>query len=182
MKRAIIAPAILAGSALDELKQWLAITTTRDDAALTALLRSALDACEGFTRQMPLEALCEEVQPAVRGLHDLATAPVQAITSLASISPDGARVDLDPGTYLFDIAADGGGRVNLLVAPDQSRVAIRFTAGLAPGWDSLPDGMRHGVIRLAAHQYRERNEGDANRSPPAAVAALWHPWRRMRIA
>jgi len=182
MKRAIIAPAVLAGSALDELKQWLAITTTRDDAALIALLRSALEACEGFTRQMPLEALCEEMLPATRGWQSVATTPVRAMTALTSVGADGMQTDLDPGHYLFDITADGCGRVNLLSVPEQSRVAVRFTAGLAPDWESLPDGLRHGVIRLASHAYRERNEGDARRSPPAAVAALWQPWRRMRIA
>ena len=36
MKRAIITPAVLAGAALAELKDWLAITTPGDDAALGA--------------------------------------------------------------------------------------------------------------------------------------------------
>ncbi len=182
MKRTIISPPVLAPEALDELKQWLAITTSRDDAALIALLRSALDACEGFTRQFPLETACEEVLPATRGWHDIATSPVQAITSLASISADGTRTQLDPGTYLFDITADGCGRINLLTVPMQSRVAAGFTAGLSPDWLRLPEGLRHGVIRLAAHAYRERNDGGADRSPPTAIAALWQPWRRMRIA
>ncbi len=182
MKRTIISPPSLAPGALDELKQWLAITTTRDDAALTALLRSALDACEGFTRQMPLEALCEEVLPATRGWHDLSTTPVQSITSLATLGADGTRTDLDPGDYLFDITAGGCGRINLLVSPEQSRIAALFSAGLAPDWGSLSEGLRHGVIRLAAHQYRERNDGGGDRSPPAAIAALWQPWRRIRVA
>lgn len=182
MNRTIISPAALVPEALDELKQWLAITTTRDDAALNALLRSSLDACEGFTRQMPLESECEEVLPATRGWHEIATSPVQTITSLASVGVDGVQTGIDPGHYLFDITASGCGRVNLLRAPPESRMVIRFTAGLAPDWASLPEGVRHGLIRLAAHAYRERNEGSADRSPPTAIAALWQPWRWMRIA
>ena len=60
MKRAIVTPAEMAGAALDELKSWLAITTTRDDACLVTLLHAALDMCEAFTGLMPLAAICEE--------------------------------------------------------------------------------------------------------------------------
>ena len=181
MNRTILSPPPALQEALGELKQWLAITTGRDDAALTALLRAALDTCEGFTRDMPLVAECEEVLPATRGWHLVATSPVRAITAVVALGEDGARTPVDPGHYILDIQADGAGRVNLLRAPDASRMAVTFTAGLAAQWSELPDGMRHGVIRLAAHHYRERNEGGIAQ-PPSAVAAMWQPWRRLRVA
>lgn len=53
-------------------------------------------------------------------------------------------------------------------------------AVLESDWSALPEALRHGVIRLAAHLYRE-GEGAAAAAPPAAVAALWRPWRRMRL-
>ncbi len=159
MNRTILTPPVLAPEALDELKAWLAITTPRDDAALFALLRAALDTCEGFTGQMPLEAIAEEVLPATRGWHSLATAPVRAMTLLEALAQDGTRSALDPAHYLFDIAADGCGQVNLIGPVSESRVVVRFSAGIAPDWVSLPDGLRHGVIRLSAHHYRERNDG-----------------------
>ena len=62
------------------------------------------------------------------------------------------------------------------------RIAVRFVAGLAPGWNGLPESLRHGVIRLAAHQHRMRESSTADPIPPAAVTALWRPWRRMRLA
>lgn len=43
-------------------------------------------------------------------------------------------------------------------------------------WD-LPESVRHGFLRLAAYRYRELV---ASLPPPAAVAALWRPWRRLR--
>jgi hypothetical protein len=46
----------------------------------------------------------------------------------------------------------------------------------------LPEGIRQGALRLAAHQYRERDVDAPQPVPPAAVAALWRPWRRMRLA
>lgn len=94
MKRAIIAPANLAGPALDELKGWLAITTSGDDPALETLLRGALDMCEGFTGQMPLECTCEEILPASGEWQVLAARPVQAVTAVDGIPAEGPRFAL----------------------------------------------------------------------------------------
>jgi uncharacterized phiE125 gp8 family phage protein len=175
-------PPALAAEALEDLRHWLAITTQRDDAELTALLRAALDACEGFTRVLPLETSCEEVLAPSYEWMRLATAPVVAITGVETLASDGSRTVLPVDAYLLDITADGCGRVRLLKPVAESRLVVGFVAGLAPDWPSLPDGLRHGVLRLAAHSYRERDNGEAKPSPPAAVAALWQPWRRMRLA
>ncbi|MCB2065810.1 MAG: phage head-tail connector protein [Erythrobacter sp.] len=182
MRRLVVVPPVLAAEALDELKQWLAVTTTRDDAALVALLRAALETCEGYTRAMPLVAGCEEVLPASYEWMPLATAPVVAITNVEAMASDGTRAALPVDHYLIDITADGCGRLRLLRAVAETRLVVTFEAGIAPGWASLPQGLRHGVLRLAAHNYREREAGEGKVHPPAAVAALWQPWRRMRLA
>lgn len=181
MKRAIIEPAVLAATALDELKQWLAISTLYEDAMLAALLRASLDLCEGFTGTMPLESLSEEVLTASREWQCLGVRPVQAITGVEAIPATGPRYALPGEAYAIDLGDDGSGMVRLTRPVSASRIAVRFTAGLAPAWDSLPESLRHGIIRLAAHHYRERDNTPAM-TPPAAVAALWRPWRRMRLA
>ena len=181
MKRAIVAPAILAGAALDELKDWLAITTTSDDAGLTALLRSALEMCEAFTGQMPLEALCEEVLAPTSGWQQLSTRPVMAVTGIESMALDGTRTPLAAQDYAFDLDADGSARVRILRPGAIKRFAVHFTAGMALEWAHLPDGIRQGVLRLATHHYRQRDVAEMRPTPPAAVAALWQPWRRMRL-
>jgi hypothetical protein len=43
----------------------------------------------------------------------------------------------------------------------------------------VPEPLRQGIVRLAAHLYAARGEVEA--VPPAAVAALWRPWRRVRL-
>ncbi|MFB0612965.1 head-tail connector protein [Aurantiacibacter poecillastricola] len=182
MKRAITMPAILADAALAELKDWLAITTTSDDETLRALLRAALDTCEAFTGVMPLVAGCSEVLRATRDWQRIAATPVMAITGVDELATDGSRTALPVDGYLIDITAGGCGRVRLMRAPATSRIVVQFEAGMAPDWYSLPDGMRHGVLRLAAHQYRERDQGGTGQVPPSSVAALWQPWRRMRLA
>jgi uncharacterized phiE125 gp8 family phage protein len=72
--------------------------------------------------------------------------------------------------------------VRLVNRGGAARIAVRFAAGLAPEWAGLPDGLRHGVVRLAADGYRRRDGDGPGAQPPAAVAALWRPWRRLSVA
>lgn len=180
MTRAIIAPPLLDPAALDELKTWLGITTSRDDAALGQLLRAGLDLFEAFTGTIALTTTCEDRFAPGAGWYILSARPVPAITEVAAISAAGSRVLLPTGDYVIDLDADGAGRVRLLRAPVDPSVVVRFTAGLAAEWDLLPAAIRHGLIRLAAHEYRQREGGPAG-ALPVAVAALWRPFRRVRL-
>jgi len=170
------------GTALAELKQWLGITTSADDAPLETLLAASLAVCEGFTGSMPVESGCEEVLPASACWQPLSTMPVQAITAAEGIAPDGARFELAPEQWEAELYAGGSGQVRMPDPGAAHAIAVRFTAGLAADWDALPDALRHGLIRLAAHQHRERETSGAAPLPPASVAALWRPWRRVRLA
>lgn len=182
MKRAILVPPVLVPGALDELKNWLAIASPQDDISLIALLSAALDMCEAFTREMPLHAQCEELLPSTRDWQWLATTPVQAVTAVEQVASDGTRAALAIGDYALELEADGRARIRLLSPAVTGRLAVQFSAGIAPDWASLPLGLRHGIVRLAAHNYRQRDSNDVRPAPPAAVAALWSPWRRLRLA
>ena len=181
MQRTIVTPAVLPPAALDELKQWLGITTPHDDAPLTALLRTALAMCEAFTGTMPIASEYEELHPVYRDWRDLSTRPVQAITALTAVAADGSRTPLAISAYAIDLDASGAGRFRIVDGGTATRVAVRFSAGLAPVWSALPEPLRHGIVRLAAHQHRERETSGAAPVPPAAIAALWRPWRRLRL-
>ena len=51
---------------------------------------------------------------------------------------------------------------------------------MATDWNGIPEPLRQGIIRLAAHLFTHRDAADAG-PPPTAVAALWRPWRRLRM-
>ncbi len=182
MQRAIITPHTLPTAALGELKDWLGLSVTADDVALTVLLRASLELCESFTGTMPLTQTCEEILPITSGWQELATRPVQAITQVQGIPAEGARFTLPVDAYALDLTADGAGRTRVINQGAAGRIAVRFSAGLSPDWSGLPEALRHGTIRLAAHQYRRREDEASDPVPPAAVAALWRPWRRLRLA
>ena len=183
MKRTVVTPAALTPAALSELKDWLGITVSNDDAQLTALLRASVETCEHFTGTMPLQQDCEETLPASAEWQALAARPVQAITGIDGLPADGPRFALPVANYAVDLSADGTGTVQVSNPGSAGRIVVRFNAGLAASWTALPDGLRHGVLRLAAFQYRSREDSaPPGPLPPAAVAALWRPWRRLRLA
>lgn len=181
MQRAITQPADLSGTALADLKQWLGVSQPGEDSLLEGLLHASLDLCESFTRRVPIEAGFEEIVPALGAWQCLETRPVRAIAAVAAISQDGTRAPLASGQYEIELDAAGVGRVRLLAPVEVRSIAVSFVAGIAPDWPSMPDGLRHGMVRAAAHLYRDRDRAQPD-APPSSIAALWRPWRLARIA
>ena len=162
-----------------EVKTYLRLFAQDEDALVTACLASAAMLCERFTRQALLVRAHRERMAVTGAWTMLGAAPVQAIESVAAVAADGSESALPGGGHGVDI--DAGGRGWVQVAPGAARrVLVTYRAGLAAEWDGLPDALRHGIVRLAAHLFTERG-GDAAASPPAAVSALWRPWRRLAL-
>ncbi len=180
MRRLVLDSADLSGDALDELKQWLAISRSDEDANLVTLLHASLDLCEGFLGQFPLIAECEELADDGHGWITLSSIPVNSVLEVDLLADDGERSPVDESDFETKISAEGIAQVRLQNPAPNARVAIRFTAGISQGWDALPGALRHGIIRLAAFHYRER-DGAKTMPPPASVTALWRPWRRTRL-
>ncbi len=181
MKRAVIVPPDLSGDPLDALKSWLAISTSHEDGALVDLLGAALDLCEAFIGQTPLQAEYESILPVLARWQTLAARPVVAITAVEGAPVDGERFALDLTDYEIEINPRSEGCVRVLRSIGTSRIAVRYTAGLAVEWGQLPDALKHGIIRLAAASYRSRGEDSVLATMPSAVAALWQPWRQVRL-
>ncbi len=182
MQRVIIVPPAPAPEALAELKQWLGLSGPREDIALARLIGAALELCEAFTGQLPLAATVEEVVAASGEWLRLGSRPVQAVLAVEAIAANGTRTALAAEAYALELDPDGGARVRVLSFLTPGRIAVRLVAGLAPTWSALPESLRHGVIRFAAHQHRARENSVPEPVPPAAVTALWRPWRVMRLA
>ncbi|MCP3735040.1 phage gp6-like head-tail connector protein [Sphingomonas sp. RP10(2022)] len=131
------------------------------DAVLARAAGAALALAEAFCGQWLIVRETEEVVAGTRGWQRLAVVPVRSIVAPA-------------GDLAVDITADGIGWVR-----GAGAVTVRYSAGVAATWEALPAPVAQGVVLLAAHLFEHR-EGGA--SPPAAVAALWRPYRRMRLS
>jgi uncharacterized phiE125 gp8 family phage protein len=172
--------------ALAELKALLRVTVSDEDALLAGLARGAAEMCEAFTGRALIDRAVEEVLAASAGWTRLGAAPVRSIEGVAALGEDNITSPLAADAYAIDVDAAGDGWVRVHdAAPSTSsgqaaRVVVSYRAGMAADPNGVPEALRHGIVRLAAHLYTDREQA-MPAGPPAAVTALWRPWRRLRI-
>lgn len=158
---------------LAEVKAYLRLEHGEDDGMLAGFVRTAMALCEAFTGQWLIVRVGVQRLDADTGWQRLGIAPVVEITGV-----DRADGSLPAADYETDIDAAGTGWVRLKAPIIGARATAR--AGLGDDWNDLPEPLRQGIIRLVAHLHAHRDAADAG-PPPTAVAALWRPWRRLRL-
>jgi uncharacterized phiE125 gp8 family phage protein len=159
-------PAPVIAGAVAAARGMLRLEGHGEDAVLTGLVRTALEAAEIWCGQALVARPCEEVLTGTGGWQVLRQRPVTAITEVAGTPLAQQAIDID---------AAGRGRV---ILPAGATATVRYVAGQAARWGAVPGPVAHGVVMLAVHLW-ERRGGDA--ALPAAVAALWRPYRRLGI-
>jgi len=165
---------------MDEARNQLRLANGADDAVLAALLSSATAICEDFTGCALVSRPLRETLGMTGQWQRLPQSPVTAITLVEGIPAEGPAFPLPVASYAIDIDPNGDGWVRVSQPGAAGRVRVSYMAGAAADASSVPDGLRQGIIMLAAHLHRERDRA-VPLDPPAAVAALWRPWRRMRL-
>ncbi|PWG01839.1 head-tail connector protein [Sphingosinicella humi] len=173
-------PLVPGAEALGEAKAYLRVEGSDEDAMLERLIGSAAELCERFVRQALLRRGFSETLELSGAWTRLGVAPVQAISGVEGVRSDGSAFAISAEAYAIDIDAHGEGWVRVSQAGDAVRIKVAYQAGLAADWASLPEALRQGMVRLTAHLFTHR-DGPGDAGPPAAVTALWRPWRRMRI-
>jgi uncharacterized phiE125 gp8 family phage protein len=182
MMPTIAAAAPAAPVPLVELKAFLRIGNSEEDALLAAIVRAAAETCEAFTGTALLVREVKEIMAASTVWSKLSVSPVRAIEGVETIDGDGAAAALAAGDYALDIDAAGDGWARIAKPTGARRVCVTYSAGMASDPNGLPEALRHGIVRLAAHLYAHRDAGGEDTAgPPAAVTALWRPWRRLRL-
>lgn len=141
-------------------RDHLRVTGTAEDMVIDRLAESALALAEAYTGTALIARPHEAMMAAASEWRPLPVAPVTAITAAQPV----AAIDIDEtGTGWVRMAAAG---------------PVRFVAGLAADWQAVPPPVAQGIVLLVAHLFDART---ASAAPPAAVGALWRPWRRMRL-
>ncbi|HEX8214268.1 MAG TPA: hypothetical protein VF582_02220 [Allosphingosinicella sp.] len=173
------APIILPAAATDEAKAYLRIVGSDEDTMVARLMRGAAELCEQFTGQVLIARSFTELLPVSPAWARLSATPVKAISGVEVLPAEGAAVPLAGGDFAIDIDANGDGWVRITNGAAK-RARVTFEAGMASQWNGVPESLRQGIVRLAAHLYARREAADGA-GPPAAVTALWRPWRRIRL-
>jgi uncharacterized phiE125 gp8 family phage protein len=176
-------PLLLPAAAAEAAKSYLRVERSDEDGLIARLVGAAGELCESFTRQALIVRGFQETMPASRAWQRLERTPVRAITSVSALDAGGTATPLPADGYGLDIDANGDGWVRVEAPGSVRRVRAAYSAGLAADWDALPAALRHGIVRLAGHFYSHRaaEPGRAAPEPPAAVTALWRPYRRLRL-
>lgn len=177
MLSAELAPAAVS---LAEAQAYLRIETGEEEAIVAGLLRTASEMCEQFTGRVLLARGFTETVAASSEWQRLALTPVRSIDTVEAIGEDGVPVLLGAAAYAVDIDCAGDGWVRVTGPAGYRRLRIGGTAGMAADCNGVPEPLRQGIVRLAAHLFNARDGGGGD--PPAAVTALWRPFRRMRLS
>jgi uncharacterized phiE125 gp8 family phage protein len=165
---------------LAEVKSFLRIGNSDEDALLAGLVRTATELCEAFTGLVLIEREMTEVIPASSAWTRLSPTPVRAIQTVAKVGDGGAQTALAAGSFAMDIDSNGDGWIRVIEVTPCGRLSVALIAGLASDWNGVPEALRQGIVRLVGHLHAHRDAA-ADVGPPFAVTALWRPWRRMRL-
>jgi uncharacterized phiE125 gp8 family phage protein len=176
-----IDPLSLDGAMLDEAKAYLRLENEEEDAPFGAILLAAVAQAETYLGQLLIRRLVREILPASAAWQRLHGAPFVAAIGATGIPAEGASFVLATDAYAIDVDAHGCGWIRLKTPGAAGRVELAYQAGRAGSWATLPEAIRLGVLRFAAHLHAHRDDPAVGGMPEAA-AALLRPWRRVRLA
>lgn len=160
---------------LAEAQAFARIESGEEEALCAGLLRSASGLCEAFIGQVVIERRFAEQLPASSEWRRLTIGPVRSIDEI--LHQNGL---LATTAYATDIDSHGYGWVRLTDSAVTGTIEVVGRAGMAASQNGVPEPIRQGVLRLVAYLFSAR-DGEGGEIP-AAVTALWRPYRRMRLA
>lgn len=164
---------------LNEARGWLRLGATTDDAVVAGLVRAATNICEAFIGQWLIERAVEEVVPLGGGAIRLTVRPVVAVEAVTLLAADGGASLLEPAGWRLAVGREGTGRLAIERPGAATQARIAYRAGMAADANAIPEAIRQGIIRMTQHMHDARD--DDGLAPPAVIAALWRPWRRIGL-
>lgn len=172
---------VLGSDMLDEARAYLRLENEEEDASLGSVLLGAIGHAEAYLGQMLLRRNVREIAPASMHWQRLGALPISQVSSVTGIPAEGMPFALSSEAYQIEIDAHGEAWLRVTQPGSAGRVEVACLAGMALTWSELPEAIRLGVLRLAAHLHLHRDNPD-DPGPPEGVATLLRPWRRRRIA
>jgi uncharacterized phiE125 gp8 family phage protein len=160
---------------LAEARAFARIEIGEEEAVLAGLIRSASCLCEAFLGQVLIERAFTESLSSSMEWRRLNVFPVRSISGAMN-----RGLPLPATAFATDIDANGCGWIRIVDPQVSGIVEISGTAGMAAGQNGVHEAIRQGVLRLVAYLFTSR-DGEGGEIP-AAVTALWRPFRRTRIS
>lgn len=165
---------------MSEAQAYVRIETGEEEAVLAGLIRTASALCESFLNQVVIARDFSIDLPASSCWERLSVTPVRSIGSVEALDSAGLATPLSASGFAVDIDSSGDGWVRVAEPIEAPRIRVHGSVGIAGQANDVPEPIRQGVLRLVAHLFSSRD--GAGGDPPAAVTALWRPYRRMRLS
>lgn len=193
-----------------ELKDHLRLDGVEEDALLGALITSARQACETYTRRSLVtqiwklsldgwpvrggrepwwdgtrEGSLDQMVETARTLA-LPRGPLQSITSVTVTDADGSRTVVDTSVYTASTGLNGrlalrAGQAWPSATAAVDAVEIVYVTGFGDSWNDVPASLRHGLLILAAHLYEHREVfPDGDSTMASLPAPVMGLWRPWR--
>lgn len=177
---------------LAETKLHLRLDGDDEDALVLALIKAARECAEAETRRALIRRdfrLWLDAWPAGRRAVELPLPPLAAISEVTLYDAEGVASPFGAGAWLADIVGEPGRLVLRAGTPppvperEANGIAVRFTAGYGPAAGDVPEALRRGMALLVGHLFESREAGAAGtvEQLPFGVAALWAPFRRLKL-
>jgi uncharacterized phiE125 gp8 family phage protein len=181
----IVTPPASEPLTLAEVKEFLRVDHSDDDATLAIFITAARQLCESYTRMALLPTTFEEFFddfPQYSGDYKdeirLSRSPVSAVTYVKYIDGNETTITANAADYKIDtisrparISPDNGwfGTYETINA-----VFVRYVAGFADA-ASVPAPLKHGMMLVIGDMYENRT--DSVKRLPTASEYLWNPYR-----
>lgn len=170
---------------LAEVKEFLRVDHSDDDATLAIFIKAARQLCESYTRLalMPttFEEYFDEFPTATGTFKDeirLSRSPVSAVTYVKYIDGNDTTITASASDYKTDLVSRPA-----RISPDNgwfgtydtiNAVFVRYIAGFADA-ASVPAPLKHGMMLVIGDMYENRT--DSVKRLPTASEYLWNPYR-----
>ena len=163
---------------MSEAQAYVRIETGEEEAVLAALIRTASAVCEDFLNRVVIARGFTVDVPGTGCWERVPLTPIRSVTTVEAVDASGVSSPMAPSSYSIDIDSSGDGWVR--AEQGAARLRVSGTVGMADSENDVPEPIRQGVLRLVAHLFTSRDGPGGD--PPAAVTALWRPYRRLRLS
>ena len=175
----VITPATAEPLSLAEVKEFLRVDSSDEDATLNIMISAAREMCETYTRQILMTTTIDEVGDAFpAGNISLSRSPIQSITSVSYLDSAGDTQTVSSSDYTSDLISQPSRLDPVTSWPTASvevnAVTIRYVVGYTSASD-VPAPIRQGIMLAIASMYENRTDGV--KRLPTASEYLWNPFR-----
>ena len=181
----IVTPPASEPLTLSEVKEFLRVDHSDDDATLAIFITAARQLCESYTRLALMPTTFEEYFddfPQYTGTYKdeirLSRSPVSAVTYVKYIDGNETTITASASDYKTDLISQPA-----RISPDNgwfgtyetiNAVFIRYVAGYADA-AAVPAPLKHGMLLVIGDMYENRT--DSVKRLPTAAEYLWNPYR-----